>query len=126
MYLVSFQGVSATRDVTVVEDTDSLSEWSVDVNDCARLHVAALINSSIENRRIFAFAEAINWTDIVAILRELRPNNEKIPDAPINEGRDHSEVECRVEAEDILRNHWSLQGWTRMNQSIAAGVADLL
>jgi nucleoside-diphosphate-sugar epimerase len=37
------------------------TEWFVDVQDCARLHVACLINPDVQNERIFAFAEPFNF-----------------------------------------------------------------
>lgn len=102
------------------------SEWFVDVNDCARLHVAALLDKSIDNQRIFAFAESVNWTDIVTILREIRPQNEKIPDPPVHEGRDLSQADVRHKAENILQSYWGIEGWTGLRESITAGVADIL
>ncbi|EXJ89397.1 hypothetical protein A1O3_02464 [Capronia epimyces CBS 606.96] len=101
------------------------AQWFVNVRDCARLHVAALLDPSIVSRRIFAFAEPVNWTDAVKILRELRPDNKKIPDPPINEGRDLSEILPRDKAEDILKSFYGAKGWTSLRDSIAAGIEDL-
>ncbi len=42
-------------------------EWFVNTTDDGRLHVAATIDASVENERIFAFAEQFNWTDILHI-----------------------------------------------------------
>jgi hypothetical protein len=36
-------------------------------------HVAATIDTSLSNERIFAFADPYNWNDILAITHELRP-----------------------------------------------------
>jgi hypothetical protein len=51
------------------------TEWFVDVEDNALLHVAALTDLSIKNERILAIAEPYNWNTILRILRELRPNH---------------------------------------------------
>ena len=101
-------------------------EWFVDVTDCGRLHVAALLDKSIEQQRIFATAEPFTWTDIVAILCKIRPQIEGIPDPPSNEGRDLSQIEARYKAEHILRSYWGLRGWTTLEESIIAGINDLL
>ena len=36
-------------------------EWYIDVQDTARLHVAAVINPDVQNERIFGFADPFNW-----------------------------------------------------------------
>lgn len=40
----------------VLQQLIKFTEWYVDVQDCARLHVACLINPGVQNERIFAFA----------------------------------------------------------------------
>ncbi len=47
-----YQNISLTPLIT--------TEWFVDVQDVARLHVAALINPDVKNERIFAFAYPFN------------------------------------------------------------------
>lgn len=108
----------------VAELTVSL-EWFVNVRDCARLHVAALLDENVNHQRLFAFSEPVNWTDAVTILRDIRPNNKKIPDPPENEGKDLSEIVPRGKAEDLLKSFYGISGWTNLRESISAGVADL-
>ena len=38
-----------------------LIEWFVDVQDSARLHVAALTNPDVKNERIIAYGEHFTW-----------------------------------------------------------------
>jgi nucleoside-diphosphate-sugar epimerase len=102
-----------------------MSEWFVNVQDCARLHIAALLDPAINHQRIFAFAEPVNWTDAVRILREIRPQNSKIPDPPPNELEDLSQIKPRDKAEAILHDFWGQNGWTNLYDSIADGVVDL-
>jgi hypothetical protein len=47
----------------------------VDVRDCARLHLIALLDSSVANERIFAFDEIFTWNQIIDIVSELRPKD---------------------------------------------------
>lgn len=37
------------------------AEWFVDVQDTARLHVAALTNPEVKNERIIAYSEHFTW-----------------------------------------------------------------
>ncbi|KAH8893568.1 NAD(P)-binding protein, partial [Thozetella sp. PMI_491] len=101
-----------------------LLEYYVDVGDCARLHVSALLDSSVENERIFAFAREFNWTDVISILRKLRPGRE-LPDPPENEGRDYTVVVPQKRAEALLKSFFGQSGWTDMEQSLAEGIEDI-
>ena len=79
----------------------------------------------MQSERIFAFAYPQNWTDVMALLRKLRPNNDQIPDPPVNEGHDLSEVKPSKRAEELLKSFFGLPGWTSLEDSIAVGIEDL-
>lgn len=49
--------VGLTRDALLT----MLTEWFVDVQDSARLHVAALTNPDVKNERIIAYGEHFTW-----------------------------------------------------------------
>ncbi|KIW73874.1 hypothetical protein PV04_01957 [Phialophora macrospora] len=100
-------------------------QYFIDVHDDARVHVAALLDPTVQNERLFAFAQAFNWTDIIGILTKLRPGNQQIPKPPPNEGRDLSDVKGRKRAEDLIKSFFGVSGWTGLEESIAAGIADL-
>ncbi|OAP58308.1 hypothetical protein AYL99_07398 [Fonsecaea erecta] len=100
-------------------------QWYVDVRDDARVHVAALLDPEVQNERLFAFAGPYNWTDIINILNKLRPENNKIPKAPPNEGRDLTDIKGSKRAEDLIKSFFGVPGWTSLEDSIAAGIADL-
>jgi hypothetical protein len=100
-------------------------EYFIDVHDDARVHVAALLDPTVQNERLFAFAQAFNWTDIIGILTKLRPDNQRIPQPQPNEGRDLSDVKGRKRAEDLIKSFFGVSGWTSLEDSIAAGIADL-
>ncbi|KAF2165925.1 hypothetical protein M409DRAFT_23656 [Zasmidium cellare ATCC 36951] len=114
----------------LVGDAEALSitppQWFVNVEDCAKLHIAALLDPSLNHQRVFAFAEPIKWTKVIEILRELAPKNAKIPNPPPDELDDLSEIKPRDKAEKILREFWGLKGWTGVEESIRDGVEDLL
>lgn len=99
-----------------------LIEWFVDVEDNARIHVAALLDPTVNLERIFAFAAPQNWTDVIGILRKLRPDNKSIPDPPNGEGRDLTEVIPSKRAQELLLSFFGKEGWTSLEESIAAGI----
>ncbi|KAL6690475.1 hypothetical protein J3F84DRAFT_353374 [Trichoderma pleuroticola] len=99
-------------------------QYFVDVRDTARLHVAALLDPNVNAERIFAFATAYNWTDVLAILRKLRPDQE-FPDDPKDEGRDYTEVVPIARAQKLLQGFFGQKGWTSLEDSLAAGIEDI-
>ncbi|KAM0451770.1 hypothetical protein ACHAO4_005727 [Trichoderma viride] len=96
----------------------------IDVQDCARLHVAGLLDPSVKDQRIFGLVQEYNWTDVLAIFRRVRPEL-KLPEDPVNEGRDLTEVVPRDKAEKLLKDFFGQPGWTSLEDSLKAGVADL-
>lgn len=80
------------------------AEYFVDVRDVARLHAAALLVDTVDRKRVFAYASPMNQTSLIATLRRLRPRNVKIPDPPIGEGSDISDVKPAREAEQLLKD----------------------
>ncbi|OGM43401.1 cinnamoyl-CoA reductase [Aspergillus bombycis] len=100
-------------------------QWFVDVEDAARLHVAAVLDGRVKSERLFAFATPYNWTDIVDILRTAFPLNSSIPQAPENEVRDLSQVGPSIRAESLIKEFWGRDGWTSLRESILGGTGDL-
>ncbi|PLB55792.1 NAD dependent epimerase/dehydratase [Aspergillus steynii IBT 23096] len=94
----------------------------VDVEDVARLHLIALLGEKVKSQRIFAFAGSKNWTDILRVLRELRPSNTLIPDVHANERHDEAVILPAQKAEELLREFFGRQGWTSLEESLAAGI----
>ena len=102
--------------------TNPIAEWYVDVEDVARLCVIGLLDPKVQSERIFAFAEQKHWTDTVAILRDLRPKNRSIPDAPVGIPRDNTTVHPRGRAESLLREFYGQDGFTPIRESISRGI----
>lgn len=74
--------------------TISYAEYMIDVIDDARLHViAAALDPSLQNDRIFAFNVAFNWTDIIKAIKEVHPDaTTTVATPPQDEPRDLSKV----------------------------------
>lgn len=100
------------------------TEWFVDVEDTARLHVIALLDPAVKSERLFAFAAPMNWTDVISILRKLRPYRQ-FPNPPENEGRDLTDIKPSKRAEQLIRDFFGRPGWTSLEESLAKGIEDL-
>jgi hypothetical protein len=98
-------------------------EWYVNVDDTARIHVAALLCKSINNERIFAYAEPFTWNDILAVLRKLYPSKKFEDDIP-NAERSNMKVPTKQGAQ-ILRDIFEREGWTSLEETVAQNVKGL-
>ena len=47
----------------------------VNVVDVARIHITALLDTSVTNERIFAFDEIFTWNGLIDIISHLRPSS---------------------------------------------------
>lgn len=109
--------------ITLTDETAG-TEWWIDVEDDARLHAIALLDKDVQSERIFACAAPFTWTQIYQTLKELRPENEKIPSPPENEGPTLLKVKPASRAEQLLRKFYGQAGWRPLKDSLADGIAD--
>ncbi|GAB1198518.1 hypothetical protein APSETT444_007841 [Aspergillus pseudonomiae] len=105
---------------TIVTSANNHAVWFVDVIDTARLHAIGLLDPNVQSQRLFGFAQPFAWNDIIAILRKLRPDNDKIPD-PLDHTRDLSKIVPASRAEDLLKAFFG-KGWTCLEESLAEGI----
>lgn len=91
------------------------------MQDVARLHAIALLDPELKSDRLFAFAGTFNWTEIIDILRKLRPNS-KLPSPPENEGRDLSVIKPARRAEELMKTWFDRPGWTPLEQTLKEAV----
>lgn len=62
---------------------------------------------------------------MVQTLRELRPNNTKIPDAPASEMRDRTDVLPRIRAKKLLGEFYEQADFVRVRESLRKGIEGL-
>ncbi|EED21148.1 NAD dependent epimerase/dehydratase, putative [Talaromyces stipitatus ATCC 10500] len=98
-----------------------LPQYYVNVQDVARLHAIALLDPELKSDRLFAFAGTFNWTEIIDILRKLRPNG-KLPTPPENEGRDLSVIKPAKRAEELIKTWFGRPGWVSLEQTLKEAV----
>lgn len=93
------------------------------MQDTARLHVAAAVLSTVQNERIFPWAEPFNWDQVLEILRAGYPQKE-FPQN-FHHQRDLSSVSGpRSRALEILKK-LGQDGFVPLKDSILANVEDL-
>ena len=91
----------------------------IDVVDDARLHViAAVLDASLKDERIFAFNVAFNWTDIINIIKELYPNATSVAEPPKDELRDLSKIPNKLGAELLKKWYNQETGYKPLKQSV--------
>lgn len=97
--MLIFCSVQKLIDITSFYDV----EYFVDVRDTARLHVAALVVPSVKSKRILAYAEPYNWSQLLDILRKAYPSREWPANIP-NEAKDLSTItKARARSVEILQ-----------------------
>lgn len=94
-------------------------QYYINVQDNARVHVAALVSSDVKGERLFTFAHPYNWNDILAVFRELYPEHKFIDDYP-DLGRDLSKV-ANERAEELVKR-FGRPGWTSLRDSVKDAV----
>lgn len=98
-------------------------EWYVNVEDTARIHVAALASKEVQNERIFAYAAPYNWSQVRAIIQKLRPSK-ILPEATLSEELSNTKV-SNERGEQLLKDIFGLPGWTSLEETVAANIKDL-
>ncbi|KAF7561190.1 hypothetical protein G7046_g2948 [Stylonectria norvegica] len=98
-------------------------QWYVNVNDTARVHVAALLSKLVNNERIFAFAEPFTWNEVLAVLRKLYPSKEFADDIPDAERSNMTVANGR--GLQLLKDVFGREGWTSLEETVTENVKDL-
>lgn len=95
------------------------TEYFIDIIDDARLHLcAAVLDESLNNERIFAFAYPFNGNDAVEAVKKVRPDvdQSKLKTDP-DEPRDLSKVPNELGAR-LLKEWYGQDGYKSLEQSI--------
>ncbi|KAM0328549.1 hypothetical protein ACHAQA_004956 [Verticillium albo-atrum] len=96
--------------------------YYVDVEDDARLHVAAAIFDDVRSQRIFAFAGKSNLDDILEFLRRRYPGHKLRENYNISQLQ--TEAPPREKAEKLLKR-MGRPGWTSLEDTLAMNAEDL-
>ncbi|RMD39702.1 hypothetical protein DV735_g5437, partial [Chaetothyriales sp. CBS 134920] len=92
-------------------------QWFVDVIDDARLHLAALLDKTVANQRLFAYAAPFDWNDFIDAVHKARPHATTILPRLPPHGQDLSVVD-NGPAEALLTKWYPVSGWKSLDQSV--------
>lgn len=93
------------------------------VKDVAVLHVAAILDKDTKEERIQAWATALNWNDVLAIMRRLYPSQKFIDDLP-----DSPPITATTDDSVALRllKKWAQQdGWKGLEETVRENISSL-
>jgi hypothetical protein len=98
--------------------------FNIDVQDVGLLHVAAVLDGEVKNRRLQAWAQGCTWNDILDILRGLYPDRKFIDNLP---GQELPSVTSDFTLQMELLKKWGGQeGWRTLEQTIQDNMKSLL
>lgn len=90
------------------------------MKDLASLHVAAILDPDVKNARLQSWGHSVHWNDVLAILRERRPEKTFIDDYPKTY---HLKVSVdQSESLALLKKWASKDGWTPLEESVAENI----
>lgn len=125
---MSYRSSAAVIDAVVkgYPDAPSIlpSQWYVDVEDTALLHLAALTLDDVNNERLLAFGGRYCWTVILEILHRRFPGKvllKNVRESAVDAG----EVKNERSAE-VLRKMGKLEGFTSLEETLVKGVKTIL
>jgi hypothetical protein len=90
------------------------------VKDIALIHVATVLDPQINHARLQSWGLSTHWNDILALLREFRPERTFVDDYP-----ERTEIQVSVDQSDALSilEKWRGQsGWTPLRESVKASI----
>ncbi|KAH6661477.1 hypothetical protein F5X68DRAFT_145613, partial [Plectosphaerella plurivora] len=98
-------------------------QYMVDVVDCARLHLIALVDGTIENELILAFNVPFNWNTVLDQFRAFFLDKSFAANRQL--GSDLSEVDNAFGA-DLLKKWYGQEGYTSLEESLCKNVEEIL
>ncbi|RDW71742.1 hypothetical protein BP5796_07776 [Coleophoma crateriformis] len=117
------------RNIYVKHDFDTwrlfAPQYFIEVVDCARVHVAALLHPSANSQRLFAYQENFMQADILRILRELKPEFDWPKDPEPAQIRDRSTVPEKKISEKYVADLFGSGSWKSLEQSLRETFEDV-
>ena len=88
----------------------------IDTIDDARIHVAAAIDSSVANERIFAVDEPTDWDEVMSIMRRMLPER-TLPTPQAGIKAEKSVIDNEIGGQ-LLRKWWGQPGYKGLERTI--------
>ncbi|KAJ6483992.1 hypothetical protein C8R45DRAFT_1099158 [Mycena sanguinolenta] len=96
---------------------------AVDVRDVASIHLAALLSTSTQGKRIWAAAHTFEINDILAIWREAFPERKFVEDV---KSRPQPKITLELTPSEELLRAFEGRSWLSLRESVIANVQDVL
>lgn len=91
-----------------------------DVKDLASIHVAVILDPDIKNARMQSWGPKVHFNEILAVLRERRPEKTFIDDYPSTY---HIKISTDQSEPLALLKKWAgKDGWTPLEKSVAENI----
>ncbi|KAH7406697.1 hypothetical protein DE146DRAFT_648147 [Phaeosphaeria sp. MPI-PUGE-AT-0046c] len=100
--------------ITRIRDQDP--QWQVDVEDIAKLHLAALAFPDVSGERLLGFAHRFNYNSFLRVFRELAPERTFPEDDP-EQLQSSTVVDCQRSIE--LLQKFGGRGWVPFKESVS-------
>jgi nucleoside-diphosphate-sugar epimerase len=100
---------------------DDSPQWQVDVEDIAKLHLAALTFKDVNNERLFGFAHMFNYNSFLRTFREIAPEREW-PDERIGLKLPTTTIENERSVELLKR--FGANSWVPFGESVRRSCLD--
>jgi nucleoside-diphosphate-sugar epimerase len=91
-------------------------QWMINVTDDARIHLGAMMDKTVSNERVSAFATSFHWDDMLGAVQRARPRM-NLPDEVDPRGSDVSEVDNAL-ARELLRKWFNQAQFTSLEDSV--------
>lgn len=91
-------------------------QWMINTTDDAKIHLGALMDKTVVNERVFAFAQPFDWNDMLEAVRKARPSVPSSDPLPPH-GKDMSEVDNSL-ARELLRKWFGQAQFTSLEASV--------
>jgi nucleoside-diphosphate-sugar epimerase len=94
---------------------DDSPQWQVDVEDIAKLHLAALIFDEVNGERLFGFAFPFNYNSFLRVFRNLAPDRMFPADEP---GKRKPSTTVDFQRSIELLRKFGANGWVPFEESV--------
>ncbi|KAK7190943.1 hypothetical protein DPSP01_009152 [Paraphaeosphaeria sporulosa] len=94
---------------------DDSPAWQVEVEDVAKLHLAALCHGDVVGERLFGFAHKFNYNSFLKVFRELAPERKWPED---RDGLEWPSTIVNNERSIELLRRFGADGWTSFHESV--------
>lgn len=88
----------------------------------AAVHVAAVLDPEVKNARLQVWGHSTHWNEVLAVLRNLRPQRKFVDDYPHPY---HIKVSVdQSDAIELLKKWAGKDGWTSLEESIFESITN--